>query len=34
MNRTSLGREMKEVAAKRVRRKAGVGAGTTIQGKR
>jgi len=33
MNRTSLGREMREIAAKRARRKAGVGA-TTIQGKR
>jgi YidC/Oxa1 family membrane protein insertase len=32
MNRTSLGREMREIAAKRARRKAGVG--TTIQGKR
>jgi len=32
MNRTSLGREMREIAAKRARRKAGVGA--TIQGKR
>jgi len=33
MNRTSIGREMREIAAKRARRKAGVGA-TTIQGKR
>jgi YidC/Oxa1 family membrane protein insertase len=33
MNRTSLGKEMREIAAKRARRKAGVGA-TTIQGKR
>jgi YidC/Oxa1 family membrane protein insertase len=33
MNRTSLGREMREIAAKRARRKAGTGA-TTIQGKR
>jgi len=33
MNRTSLGREMREIAAKRARRKAGVGA-TTIPGKR
>ena len=32
MNRTSIGREMREIAAKRARRKAGVG--TTIQGKR
>jgi YidC/Oxa1 family membrane protein insertase len=32
MNRTSLGREMREIAAKRARRKAGTGA--TIQGKR
>jgi YidC/Oxa1 family membrane protein insertase len=32
MNRTSLGREMREVAAKRARRKAGTGA--VIQGKR
>ncbi len=32
MNRTSLGREMREIAAKRARRKAGVG--VTIQGKR
>jgi YidC/Oxa1 family membrane protein insertase len=32
MNRTSIGREMREIAAKRARRKAGVGA--TIQGKR
>jgi YidC/Oxa1 family membrane protein insertase len=32
MNKTSLGREMREIAAKRARRKAGVGA--TIQGKR
>jgi YidC/Oxa1 family membrane protein insertase len=34
MNRTSLGREMRDVAAKRTRRKTGVGVGTTIQGKR
>ncbi len=38
MNRTSIGREMREIAAKRARRKAGVGTGTaapvrTIQGK-
>ena len=32
MNRTSLGREMREIAAKRARRKAGTG--STIQGKR
>jgi YidC/Oxa1 family membrane protein insertase len=32
MNRTSIGKEMREIAAKRARRKAGVGA--TIQGKR
>jgi len=32
MNRTSLGREMREIAAKRARRKAGTAA--TIQGKR
>jgi YidC/Oxa1 family membrane protein insertase len=32
MNRTSLGREMREIAAKRARRKAG--AGVTLQGKR
>jgi YidC/Oxa1 family membrane protein insertase len=32
MNRTSLGREMREIAAKRARRKAGAPA--TIQGKR
>jgi YidC/Oxa1 family membrane protein insertase len=32
MNRTSLGREMREIAAKRARRKAG--AGGTIQGKK
>ncbi len=32
MNRTSLGQEMREIAAKRARRKAGAGA--TIQGKR
>jgi YidC/Oxa1 family membrane protein insertase len=32
MNRTSIGREMREIAAKRARRKAGAGA--TIQGKR
>ena len=34
MNQTSLGREMREIAAKRTRRKAGLGAGTTIQGRR
>jgi len=36
MNRTSLGREMREIAAKRSRRKAGIGTGstTTIQGRR
>jgi len=35
MNRTSLGREMREIAAKRARRKTGTGkAATTIQGKR
>jgi YidC/Oxa1 family membrane protein insertase len=35
MNRTSLGREMREIAAKRARRKIGKGAtGTTIQGRR
>ncbi len=36
MNRTSIGREMREIAAKRARRKAGIGAGSnvkTIQGK-
>jgi YidC/Oxa1 family membrane protein insertase len=35
MNRTSVGKEMREIAAKRARRKAGVGApaGKTIQGK-
>ncbi len=33
MNRTSLGREMREIAAKRARRKAGASA-TTIQGRR
>jgi YidC/Oxa1 family membrane protein insertase len=33
MNRTSLGREMREIAAKRARRKVGAGA-PTIQGKR
>jgi YidC/Oxa1 family membrane protein insertase len=32
MNRTSIGREMREIAAKRARRKAG--APTTISGKR
>jgi YidC/Oxa1 family membrane protein insertase len=32
MNRTSLGREMREIAAKRARRKSGTG--TTIQGRR
>ncbi len=32
MNRTSLGREMREIAARRARRKAG--AGSTIQGRR
>ncbi|HZY61608.1 MAG TPA: membrane protein insertase YidC [Edaphobacter sp.] len=34
MNRTSLGKEMRAVAAKRQRRKAGSGANTVIQGKR
>jgi len=33
MNQTSLGREMREIAAKRARRKAGT-QGKTIQGKR
>jgi YidC/Oxa1 family membrane protein insertase len=35
MNRTSIGKEMREIAAKRARRKAGLGAtsGKTIQGK-
>ena len=39
MNKTSIGREMKEIAAKRARRKAGegvskgIGPGKTIQGK-
>jgi YidC/Oxa1 family membrane protein insertase len=36
MNRTSIGREMREIAAKRARRKAGLGTGNTgktIQGK-
>ena len=33
MNRTSLGREMREIAARRARRKAGAG-GATIQGRR
>jgi YidC/Oxa1 family membrane protein insertase len=35
MNRTSVGKEMREIAAKRARRKAGLGAnsGKTIQGK-
>ena len=33
MNKTAMGREMKEIAAKRARRKAGLGA-HTIQGKR
>ena len=36
MNRTSIGREMREIAAKRARRKAGIGTGNTgktIQGK-
>jgi YidC/Oxa1 family membrane protein insertase len=38
MNRTSLGREMREIAAKRARRKAGIGTGSksspkTIQAK-
>jgi YidC/Oxa1 family membrane protein insertase len=32
MNRTSIGREMREMAAKRARRKAGTG--VTIKGKR
>ncbi|GGA71794.1 membrane protein insertase YidC [Edaphobacter acidisoli] len=34
MNQTSLGKEMRAVAQKRSRRKAGLGAGTTIQGRR
>jgi len=34
MNQTSLGKEMRAVAAKRSRRKAGLGAGTTLQGRR
>jgi YidC/Oxa1 family membrane protein insertase len=34
MNRTSLGREMREIAAKRARRKGGSGSPSTIQGKR
>lgn len=34
MNRTSLGKEMRAVAAKRARRKAGAGTGTVVQGKR
>jgi YidC/Oxa1 family membrane protein insertase len=34
MNRTSLGREMREIATKRARRKTGLGKATTIQGKR
>ena len=34
MNQTGLGKEMRAVAAKRSRRKAGLGAGTTIQGRR
>ena len=33
MNRTSLGKEMRAVAAKRARRKTGTGAGKVIQGK-
>jgi YidC/Oxa1 family membrane protein insertase len=33
MNRTSLGKEMRAVAAKRARRKAGTGTGKVIQGK-
>lgn len=33
MNRTSLGKEMRAVAAKRARRKSGTGAGKVIQGK-
>jgi YidC/Oxa1 family membrane protein insertase len=36
MNRTSIGKEMREIAAKRARRKAGLGVGgspKTIQGK-
>jgi YidC/Oxa1 family membrane protein insertase len=35
MNRTSIGKEMREIAAKRARRKAGLGTGSgkTIQGK-
>ncbi len=34
MNQTSLGKEMRAIAAKRSRRKAGLGTGTTIQGRR
>jgi YidC/Oxa1 family membrane protein insertase len=34
MNRTSLGREMREIAAKRARRKAGGGSGGTIQARK
>jgi len=34
MNRTSLGREMREIAAKRARRKGGNGGASTIQAKR
>jgi YidC/Oxa1 family membrane protein insertase len=37
MNRTSIGKEMREIAAKRARRKIGAGVGSatpkTIQGK-
>jgi YidC/Oxa1 family membrane protein insertase len=33
MNRTSLGKEMREIAAKRARRKSGTGTGKVIQGK-
>ncbi len=34
MNRTSLGREMREIAAKRARRRGGSGSSTVIQGRR
>ena len=33
MNRTSLGREMREIATRRARRKAGLGVSKTVQGK-
>jgi YidC/Oxa1 family membrane protein insertase len=33
MNRTSLGKEMRDIAAKRARRKSGAGTGKVIQGK-